>query len=103
MGSTLLQDAGFQGFTIDGVTMMQPKKKPRNGALTAAEKATNRSISSIRVAVEHTIARVKRFRIIKDTYRLYRHGCLDFLMCICCGLHNFIAQSRSWKEISLKS
>jgi transposase, IS4 family len=32
--SILYQDAGFQGFTLPGVQIMQPKKKPRNGTLT---------------------------------------------------------------------
>jgi transposase, IS4 family len=34
IGSILYQDAGFQGFNLPGVQIMQPKKKPRNGTLT---------------------------------------------------------------------
>jgi hypothetical protein len=37
-GSILYQDAGFQGFRLPGVQIMQPKKKPRNGTLTPQEK-----------------------------------------------------------------
>ena len=29
-GSTLLQDTGFQGFTVDDVSIVQPKKKPKS-------------------------------------------------------------------------
>ena len=36
-GSTLYQDMGFQGFAVDGVVVIQPKKKPRGGTLTAEE------------------------------------------------------------------
>jgi hypothetical protein len=45
-GSCLYQDMGFQGYVLAGVTMFQPKKKPRGGELTPPEKATNRRISS---------------------------------------------------------
>jgi hypothetical protein len=47
--SMLYQDAGFQGFNLPSVQIMQPKKKPRNGTLTPQEKEENRRISSVRV------------------------------------------------------
>ena len=55
IGSQLYQDTGFQGFKLSGVTIIQPKKRPKGGQLTAQEKATNRNISSIRIRVEHAI------------------------------------------------
>jgi hypothetical protein len=45
--STLYQDTGFQGFTLAGVTIIQPKKKPPGQTLTANDKANNRLISTI--------------------------------------------------------
>jgi hypothetical protein len=51
--SILYQDAGFQGFRLLGVQIMQPKKKPRNGTLTPQEKEENRRISSIRVRIQN--------------------------------------------------
>lgn len=42
VGTSLYQDTGFQGFTLAGVTIMPPKKKPRGQELTAAEKETIR-------------------------------------------------------------
>ena len=33
-GSQLAQDTGFQGFDLTGVTILQPKKKPRGGELS---------------------------------------------------------------------
>jgi transposase, IS4 family len=88
-GSMLYQDAGFQGFNLPGVQIMQPKKKPRNGTLTPQEKEENRRISSIRVHIEHFIGDIKRYRITRDIIRL---GCSEFrdmVMETCCGLHNF--------------
>jgi hypothetical protein len=95
-GSHLYQDRGFQGFMLDGITMIQPKKKPRGGALTPPEKAHNRVISSIRIRIEHAIGSVKRYRIVKDRIRLLKDGIRDTIMETCCGLHNFRLQYRPW-------
>ena len=57
-----------------------PHKKPRGGELTAEQKEENRAFSSGRVRVEHSIRRVKAFRIVRDEYRLatglFRRTCL---------------------------
>ena len=95
-GSTLYQDTGFQGFILFGVPHIQPKKKPRGGVLTAAEKAMNRYISSIRIRVEHAIGGVKRFRIVKDKLRNGKKGFRDMVIETCCGLHNFRLNFRPW-------
>ena len=47
-----------------------PHKKPRGGALTTEQKEENRAFSSVRVRVEHSIRRIKAFRIVRDEYRL---------------------------------
>jgi DDE superfamily endonuclease len=95
-GSWLSQDKGFQGFYLQDVTIVQPKKKPLGGELTPPEKATNRRISSIRIRIEHAIGGVKRYRIVKDTIRLLKDGLRDAVMETCCGLHNFRLQYRPW-------
>jgi hypothetical protein len=95
-GSSLYQDTGFQGFSLKGVHIIQPKKKPRGKPLTAEEKAENRRISSIRVRIEHVIGGVKRYRIIKDTIRNWKKGFRDTVMETCCGLHNFRVNFRPW-------
>ena len=64
-GSVLAQDAGFQGFHLEGVSILQPKKKPRGGELSYADKVRNRLIAGIRVRIEHAIGSVKRYRIVK--------------------------------------
>jgi hypothetical protein len=95
-GSTVCQDTGFQGFRPEGVLIVQPKKKPRGGELTADEKAENGRISSIRIRVEHAIGGVKRYRIVKDKLRNWKAGFRDLVMETCCGLHNFRLRFRPW-------
>lgn len=95
-GSILYQDMGFQGFTVGGVVIVQPKKKPRGSELTLEEKEENRRINQIRVRIEHVIGSVKRYRIVKDKLRLWREHIHDMLMETCCGLHNFRLQFRPW-------
>lgn len=100
-GSTLLQDAGFQGFTIEGVTIIQPRKKPRGQDLTIEDKENNRAISKIRIRVEYAIGGVKRYRIVKDTSRNWKKGFRDQVMETCCGLHNFRLNFRPWHYAAL--
>lgn len=47
-----------------------PKKKPKGGELSEAEKAANKLISQERIYVEHAIRKVKGFRVVRDEYRL---------------------------------
>lgn len=94
--SVLYQDTGFQAFDLDGITLMQPKKKRRGQPLTDQEKASNRAISAIRVRAEHAINGVKRFRIVKDKIRNWKPGFRDQVMETCCGLHNFRLNFRPW-------
>lgn len=94
--SILVQDTGFQGFTVANVTILQPKKKPKNSELSDAEKATNRLISRLRVRNEHAIGGVKRYRIVKDKIRNHKRGFRDLVIETCCGLHNFRLQFRPW-------
>jgi hypothetical protein len=95
-GSTVFQDTGFQGFCPEGILVMQPKKKPRGGELTAEEKQQNQRISSVRIRVEHAIGGVKRYRIVKSKLRNWKQGFRDRVMLICCALHNFRLNFRPW-------
>ena len=93
-GSNLYQDTGFQGYQIPEVTIHQPKKKPRGGELTRADKIQNCLISGIRVVIEHIIAGVKRCRIVKDVFRNTKDDYDDQVMELACGLHNFRSDNR---------
>jgi len=94
--SILVQDTGFQGFVVEGVTILQPKKKPRNLELSQPEKDMNRLISRLRVRIEHVVGSVKRYRIVKDKIRNWKEGFRDSVIEICCALHNFRLQYRPW-------
>jgi DDE superfamily endonuclease len=99
-GSCLYQDKGFQGFCLQDVTIVQPKKTPPGGELTPPEEATNRRISSIRIRIEHVIGGVKRDRIVKDNIRLLKDRVRDTIMETCGGVHNFRLQYRPWHYAS---
>lgn len=88
-GTVLQQDTGFQGYAPVGVSIKQPKKKPRGKELTKAEKEANRELSRVRVVVEHLISGAKRLRIVKEEMRLKVEDVSDDLMEIACGMHNF--------------
>ena len=88
-GSTLWQDTGFQGFAPAGVTVQQPKKKPRRRSLSTIEKMNNQNISSIRVEVEHHIGGIKRCQILVQPFRNWVDHYIDDVMETACGLHNF--------------
>jgi len=85
----LWQDTGYQGYAPEGVTVVQPAKKPKGGELSEEQRHENRSISSVRVRIEHFIGGVKRFRIVKDECRAYKNNFRQTVFVICTGLHNF--------------
>ena len=62
-------DSGYQGIKGIHPNSEHPKKKPKNGDLTAEEKAENRRISQNRISNEHAIGFLKRFRILSERYR----------------------------------
>jgi DNA-binding protein len=72
----LFQDTGFQGYQSPGVTIYQPKKKPKGQELTEAEKAETKSISSIRILVEHIISGVEWSKI---SFAIRKHSLLTRL------------------------
>ena len=98
-GSHLLQDLGFLAFTLEGVIIEMPTKKPKGGELTPLEKETNRALAQRRVAIEHVNSSIKRCRILKDVCRLLRSGARDQVMEICCALHNFRLRLDPWLPI----
>ena len=100
MGSGLLQDLGFLGFTLEGVLTQTPHRKPRGTPLTIEQQAENRRLASCRVRIEHVNSSVKRCRMLKDRMRLHRIGTRDQVMEIGCGLHNFRLRLQPWLPLS---
>ena len=95
-GSELLQDLGFQGYTLEGVQIVQPHKKPRGGSLSEEQKVENKTIAGRRVRIEHIISSIKRCRILKEPIRLWKDTARDMVMAICVGLHNFRLRLNPW-------
>lgn len=84
---SLLVDTGFQGIQKIHENTLIPKKKPRGGFLTQAEKEMNRLISSSRIVVEHAIGGMKRFGAASHIFR-NKNGIDDNFMNVCAGLWN---------------
>lgn len=63
-GWGMTRDKGYQGTRI-----ITPVKKPPKADPTDPAKAYNRSVSSIRAAVERAIAHLKNWKILKTGYR----------------------------------
>ena len=61
---------GDKAYVGAEIPVRTPKKKPKGGELTEAEKAENKTIAQERIYVEHSIRRVKGYRILRDEYRL---------------------------------
>ena len=97
-GSTLWQDSGFQGFAPPGVTIRQPKKKPRHQPLSEPDKQHNQEVSSERVEIEHQIGGIKRCNIVAHQFRNRTDYYVDDVMETACGLHNFRLTHRQLKQ-----
>jgi DDE superfamily endonuclease/Helix-turn-helix of DDE superfamily endonuclease len=98
--STLWQDTGFQGYAPDGVTIQQPKKKPRNAKLSDVEKEKNQAISQVRVEVEHHIGGIKRCQIVVQKFRNRKDHYTDDVMETACGLHNLRLTHRQKRAVT---
>ncbi len=96
-GVRLVQDTGFQGFTVAEVHILQPKKKPRGKELAVNDKYGNQWLSRLRIRVEHAIGGIKRYRIVKDQLRNRKTAFKESVFAICCGLHNFRLNFRPWR------
>lgn len=94
-GIIVCEDSGFEGHYQEGIIIERPMKKPKGKELSVEQKACNKVKASERVRIEHIIGKTKIYRIIKDTIRLWKKSYLDindFVMEICCALHNFKMQ-----------
>jgi DDE superfamily endonuclease/Helix-turn-helix of DDE superfamily endonuclease len=65
-------DSGYQGYQNDHPELEIPYKKSRKNPLTKDERQYNHALSRFRVRVEHTIAKIKSFRILSDRFRYPR-------------------------------
>lgn len=84
-------DLGFLGIEKDYVCkeLLIPHKKPKKQKLTKEQKAENKLLASERVVVEHSIAGLKRYRILSDRLRMHDLKLYNVILGICAGLWNF--------------
>jgi len=82
---------GFIGFDKDYVCKLLriPHKRKKNIELTDEQKSENKSISSERIRVEHSIGGIKRYRILSERLRMHDFEEYDLIVGVCSGLWNF--------------
>ena len=64
-----LADKGYQGIVKQHQMSITPCRKPPKRPLPDADKQANRALAGLRIRVEHSIRRLKRFRIFAERYR----------------------------------
>ena len=90
----LLGDSGFEGLEAGQASVVTPWKRRKGRRLHWKRRQFNRLLAAQRIAVEHTLASVKRLRILQDEFRNRRRGMVDEVMAIGCTLHNFRYENR---------
>lgn len=85
-------DLEFVGFAKDDQCkeLFIPHKKPKQQELTAAQKAEHKVRARERIVVEHSIAGLKRYRILSDRLRLHDLDLYNQIWGVCAGLWNLL-------------
>ena len=92
---TVLGDSGFAGLDVGEAALITPWKRRRGQKkLSKKRRAFNRLLARHRIPVEHTLASVKRLRILREEFRNRRPGMADAVMEIGCALHNYRCDCR---------
>lgn len=70
-GAGVMTDKGYVGVRADAGDrpVVIPVRATQNHPLTDAQKAANRCINRERVVVEHVMAQLNRFQVLRQTYR----------------------------------
>ena len=86
----IFADLGYQGLqNHHSAAVFIPKKKPKHGSLSDAEKAENKQLSRRRIAIEHVIGHLKKWQILAARYRSLLTDYAQIFQTIA-GLHNFL-------------
>ena len=66
-----MTDKGYVGLDkhYPDVPLVIPYKKPRGGELSEQQRAHNREVSRHRIVVEHTMAQLNRFTVLRQVFR----------------------------------
>ena len=93
----LYLDSGYQGINSDfpELDATIPRKKPRGKPQSRSNKIFNKKLSRIRVKVENTIAKLKKFRVLSEKYR---HNLKEYnsIFRMVASLINFRTQQRNF-------
>jgi hypothetical protein len=78
-GEAAMTDKGYVGLGkhYPDVPLVIPYKKPRGGELSEEQRGHNREVSRHRIVVEHTMAQLNRFTVLRQVFRgkkRDRHG-----------------------------
>jgi len=73
-GEAAMMDKGYAGVGnhYPGVAVVLPYKRPRRGELSDEQRAHNRQVARHRIVVEHTMAQLNRFTVLRQVYRAKR-------------------------------
>jgi hypothetical protein len=93
-GSRVPSDSGYQGYHVDGASIITPFKKPRGGTLSPDEKELNTHLARHRIPVEHAIGGMKVARMLRDPFRNRAADLADTAIVVAAGLYNFKCQLR---------
>lgn len=87
-------DSGFCGLEshVHPLFLFRPTKARKNNPLTSLQRACNSALASVRVRVEHAIAKAKAFFSLRIENRLKQKDKLNDAVAICVGLANFKTQ-----------
>ena len=83
-------DSGYQGYQSDHADLDIPYKHTKKHPLDQDEKDYNHALSRFRVRIEHTIGRMKKFRILNDRFR-YPRAKHSVKFAIIAGITNLLA------------
>ena len=97
-GVRVLGDSGFQGYQAGAAVVSTPHKKPRGRPLHWRHRRANRELARERVPVEHTLASVKRWSILRQPLRARRKATADQVMLIGCALHNYRLEQKAAEQ-----
>lgn len=94
----VLVDLGYQGIRSDyrgnqiEIPTRKPRKSKKNPApeLNTAQKEANKTLSQVRIFVEHAIGGMKRYNILVNKFRNRKADFEDHVIGICAGLWNLV-------------
>ncbi|MFO3797233.1 MAG: transposase family protein [Anaerolineales bacterium] len=99
---SVIGDAGFDGLQhyYPNRSIATPHKARRNHPLLPDQKLANQELASMRMVVEHTLSRLKRFRILALVFR-HMLSLYDSVLMAVVGMVNFLMERRCQKAESV--